>query len=495
MSDPQHENEDQPLLAEIALQHESEVVESRSSTRSVQPAPADSATVLHLDTENDSSRALKYQTGDISRAKLALYGSHFLSTWGQRMWEFAIGLILLELRPGSLALVSVFGLVDSGAQVLAGPHIGAYIDRTPRLAAACSMYILQNSAVALSASSAMVASLPGTGEALFWTCILLTIGVGSASSVGCQGSALSVEREWTKALCQGDSGALALLNAGMRRIDLTCLIASPIMAGLLLTYGNLQIAIIAIVAWNLCAWLPECWLLRRAQNSFTALREQDLMESSSTPAGQSTETVLKKSISAGRTYARQDVVLAAVALALLYFTVMSFGLLMTAYLKWRGLPETVLSMYRGAGAVSGIASTLVFPALRKKFGLARAGALGICCQLGSLLAAVVGSGRVWSAAATHVLAAGLVASRFGLWTFDLCVSQLLQERVATLELGVVNGVQSSLQNLLQSFSYIVGLIVWQPEKFEWLMAGSVGMVFVAALLYCCFVVREMVFVL
>lgn len=41
---------------------------------------------------------------------------------------------------------------------------------------------------------------------------------------------------------------------------------------------------------------------------------------------------------------------------------------MTAYLKWRGLPETILSMYRGAGAVSGIASTLVFPALRSRFG-------------------------------------------------------------------------------------------------------------------------------
>ncbi len=90
----------------------------------------------------------------------------------------------------------------------------AFFHRTPRLAAACNMYILQNSAVALSASSALVASLAGTGEALFWACVVLTIGVGSASSVGCQGSALSVEREWTKALCRGDSGALALLNAG-----------------------------------------------------------------------------------------------------------------------------------------------------------------------------------------------------------------------------------------------------------------------------------------
>lgn len=53
-------------------------------------------------------------------------------------------------------------------------------------------------------------------------------------------------------------------------------------------------------------------------------REQDLVEPSSTPAGQSIEAMLKKSIMAWRTYAHQDVVLAAVPLALLYFTVMSF---------------------------------------------------------------------------------------------------------------------------------------------------------------------------
>jgi len=45
------------------------------------------------------------------------------------MWEFSIGLILLELCPDSLALVALFGLLDSIAQVIAGPHIGAYVDR------------------------------------------------------------------------------------------------------------------------------------------------------------------------------------------------------------------------------------------------------------------------------------------------------------------------------------------------------------------------------
>ena len=63
-------------------------------------------------------------------AKSALYTSHFLSTWGQRMWEFAIGLIMLELYPSSLALVSTFGLVDGGVQIVSGAWLGSYVDRS-----------------------------------------------------------------------------------------------------------------------------------------------------------------------------------------------------------------------------------------------------------------------------------------------------------------------------------------------------------------------------
>lgn len=97
----------------------------------------------------------------LRRARLALYGSHTLATWGQRSWEFAVGkqcsslldlnpasnqkthrsgadhyvllnagLLMLQLRPLSLALVSVFGLADSGAQVLAGAAVGSYLGRS-----------------------------------------------------------------------------------------------------------------------------------------------------------------------------------------------------------------------------------------------------------------------------------------------------------------------------------------------------------------------------
>ena len=78
---------------------------------------------------SDGVSGVDGQSEAARRAWLALYASHALSTWGQRMWEFAVGLLMLELRPGSLMLVSVFGLVDGGAQVLAGGAVGSYIGR------------------------------------------------------------------------------------------------------------------------------------------------------------------------------------------------------------------------------------------------------------------------------------------------------------------------------------------------------------------------------
>lgn len=62
-------------------------------------------------------------------ARFAMYTSHALSTWGQRMWEFAVGLIMLELYPSSLVLVSAFGLADGLAKVFSGSLVGSYIDR------------------------------------------------------------------------------------------------------------------------------------------------------------------------------------------------------------------------------------------------------------------------------------------------------------------------------------------------------------------------------
>ena len=84
-----------------------------------------------------------------------------------------------------------------------------------------------------------------------------------------------MEREWTKALCGADTAALASLNAAMKRIDLACLIASPIMVGLLMQHRlgapPMVAATLALLTWNLVAWGPEVVLLRYAQRRSAAL--------------------------------------------------------------------------------------------------------------------------------------------------------------------------------------------------------------------------------
>jgi hypothetical protein len=69
--------------------------------------------------------------------------------------------------------------------------------------------------------------------------------------------------------------------------------------------------------------------------------------------------------SAWAVYLRQSAVRVALADALLYLTVMSGGLLMTAYLKWLGLSEAALALWRGFAALAGVAATYIFPPLRR----------------------------------------------------------------------------------------------------------------------------------
>lgn len=68
-------------------------------------------------------------------------------------------------------------------------------------------------------------------------------------------------------------------------------------------------------------------------------------------------------------------------------------------------------------------------------GLNMAGAWSIGFQWGSLALALILSSALARSAGMHALAGGLVASRFGLWAFDLAVSQMLQERVPSEQLG------------------------------------------------------------
>ena len=321
---------------------------------------------------------------------------------------------------GTFAPVAAYGLADDAFRVASGGAVGRHLDASAtRVRSATRLYALQHACVAASALATFLAAAapPGAGRAAI---AVLLVAFGATAGVGAAGSSLAVERHFVKSLCGDDAKALALLNSRMRAVDLACLLLAPILAGALLQRFGLAIAVGALMAYNAAAYWPERALLHAA--------------SAAAPALEARAPVAERAVGPGwrdavRVYARQPVLPAALALALLYYTVLSLGFLMTSYLHARGVPDVAIAIVRAAGAASGLSATAAFPRLARSMPLPALAAAGVALQLTWLAIGVIPqlaapADQAQSAPLLRLLMAGLALSRFGLWTADLAVSQV-----------------------------------------------------------------------
>ena len=81
-----------------------------------------------------------------------IYGSRFLSAWGDRLWSFGAGIFMVDLDPDNLRLVAIYGLVLSISVIIFGAYIGKWIDQSKRLKAAKIFLAINNLSIALSYS-------------------------------------------------------------------------------------------------------------------------------------------------------------------------------------------------------------------------------------------------------------------------------------------------------------------------------------------------------
>lgn len=241
-------------------------------------------------------------------------------------------------------------------------------------------------------------------------------------------------------------------------------------------------------------------------------------------------------------YYNQPVFLAGMGLAFLYMTVLGFDCITTGYAYTQGLSGSILSILMGASAITGIMGTVAFTWLRRKCGLVRTGLISGGAQLSCLILCVISvfmpgspldlsvspfedthsrffQGEPVSTTTripettftteTHhmsngshtgdailemstkpvpiisvsLLFAGVIAARVGLWAFDLSVTQLLQENVIESERGIVNGVQNSMNYLLDLLHFLMVLLAPNPEAFGLLVLISVSFVAMGHTMY------------
>ncbi|MED6108397.1 Solute carrier 40 member 2 [Stylosanthes scabra] len=303
------------------------------------------------------------------------------------------------------------------------------------------------------------------------------------------------------------------MNSVTRRIDLTCKLLAPVVTGFIISFMSLKASAITLAVWNIVSVWVEYWLFSSVYNGIPALKQSnqrrvakisqsDEKRNEITLEGNSSQADDRSRrknfcewisempyVVAWRVYLQQEVVIPGIALALLFFTVLSFGTLMTATLEWEGIPAYVIGIGRGISAVIGIGATVAYPLLQFHISTIRTGLWSIWSQWSCLLPCV---GAIWIQSGTlssYTLMASVALSRLGLWMFDLSVLQQMQDLVPESDRLVVGGVQNSFQSLMDLLAYIMGIIISDPRDFWKLTLLSFLAVTLAALLYCVHVYR------
>lgn len=458
---------------------------------------------------------------------LYLYVGHFLSRWSARMWEFSVGLYMIDFMPNSLLLAAVYGVVESASTALFGPLVGQWVDSLTYVKAVQLWSLMQNLSFIVAGGSvlALLVYLDLSFTA-FVSLVILTNISGAIGVLSTLAGTILIEREWVVVISEGQPpNVLTEMNSVIRRIDLICKLFAPVLTGFIISFISLKASALALSLWNVISVCLQYWLLMSVYNGIPALRERNKMRLSRSRGSpmleerQSPSTSVEESnllsnvgndpdlpesnwktkmirrlskipcISAWRVYLEQDVVLPGLSLALLFFTVLSFGTLMTATLEWEGIPAFVIGIARGVSATVGIAATFLYPVLQSRISTLRTGLWSIWSQWACLLICLA---SIWvqnKLASAYMLMGGVAASRLGLWMFDLSVIQQMQDQVPESDRIVVGGVQNSLQSVLDLMTYVMGIVISNPQDFWKLTMISFVLVTTAAGLYSLHIYR------
>ena len=235
----------------------------------------------------------------------------------------------------------------------------------------------------------------------------------------------------------------------MRRIDLLCKLLGPLAISLIALASTL-IAIWSTLAMNLLSITVEYLFIAQVYKALPRLRRASTIDaegaSASDPAGDAAQheystAVVRLKIAAYRIlpisslpfYFRHSAFLASFSLSLLYLTVLSFSGQMITYLISVGYTSLYVGIARTVSTIFELSATWIAPRLMKRIGVVRGGIWNLCWQMIWLAAGIswffsdfhgMGTNSVISATG---LAVGVALSRVGLWGYDLCAQNIVQD--------------------------------------------------------------------
>ncbi|CAO3570518.1 unnamed protein product [Mortierella alpina] len=424
----------------------------------------------------------------------------------------------MEIFKTTLLPMSIFGFSTTVAGILFSTIIGSLVDSRPRLAPVQSFLFIQKVSTILGALGFWVlltwfdptSGTSHTGDLSLYegysvfTLLILINGVLKLSALGWS---ISIERDWIVALCRSDSEQLTRINVAMKRIDLVCKLISPLVFAALLAQVDAAYCSLAMATWCMCTFCMELYLVRRIWAKSPVLWEPRSRHSqlSVTNASKSdgrrrgsasdlfatrSPSVFTKVVSSFQEYTHHIVFLASLSYAIIYINMMSVSGTMIGYLQWRGFTAGSIALLKGVCTASELVGTIAMPILVRYVGLVRGGAWSVWLEVATLTPVLfsIYSDRL---PVQIFIFAGMAVSRIGVWSFDLVITQIMQEHIQSDHdnAGLINGWHYSMINLFELAQFVLTMIWSLPDLYFIPCTLSLMCVVIGALVYSGYVVR------
>ena len=347
-----------------------------------------------------------------------------------------------------------------------------------------------------------------------WVIILLIVIhlLGGLAQVLDKGFLVAIERDWIVILSKASSQEskdqeewLSIINVRMKQVDLSCQIVAPAITGWFLSFfpkQNLTVAVLWVGAWNILALIAEGICTARIYHLVPHLTQPGIVEHD--PIGHDDEKGeenkgLPRSNSDTKLSSRclrwlglnhlniyfqqRAVAWGGLGLALLYFNVLTFSGMMTAYLVSEGMSLAQIGLWRGISSAVGLLGTVCYHQSVKWLSLEETGLWSILFEFLCLSVTAVSTFARGHRLKLALLIGGVLPSRIGLWVYDIAMTQLMQQYVAANVRGTVGGTQTSLNAICELLPYILGIMYSKPSQFHIFVIGGYLSVGVASILY------------
>lgn len=467
-------------------------------------------------TDQEGDRELRASFAYVCRL---LYLSHFLSTWNSRAFEFGAFLFLATIYSQTLLPASIYALSRAAAAAALSPWLGGYIDHADRLTVVRLSIVGQRISVATSCTVLFcLCQIQILLDSRLWsfTALALLSVLACIEKLSAVVNTISVERDWVVVIAQDNDDQLmstygnqqtatsipvqivtnvlsTAMNSQMRRIDLFCKLVAPLCVSLVDSISP-QAAILATGGMTMLSVVFEYLAIARVHTAVPSLQAPKSVQTPRpTQPGISARlrTAGKASVASTITYMSHRAFLPSFALALLYLTVLSFNGQMITYLLVIGFNSTTIGILRGVSAVFELSATWIAPKVMHRIGPVRSGIWFInweiiCVSIACLVFWLPEFGIDGHFAAGATVAA-VIASRIGLWGFDLSAQIIVQEEVEPELRGTFSSQEFAFQNVFEMLSFASTIVFSRPTQFKIPATISAGAVGVAGILYAAFV--------